>query len=499
MLVAAFAGRLWCMHPLTVARRVDSGMPDAPPDKASDGTSIPQSIDPSIPQPLAHAMTPAELQALRDQRATAYKQLRDLVDAAEKRTENRGQLSAEEQTQYDRMNGELDQLDARIERQEKLGQREAWSRTETQTRTAPPEPGSETRADTRGEPDAEIRAAFREISDDVADELRADPDVQRRCSREYRRSFRTYMRGGFHAMLGAPEARAMQVDSDVVGGFLVAPMQFVAALIVALKNSVFVRRRATVMPVTTSDSLGVPTLDADAADPVWTSEIETGDEDDSLRFGRRELHPHPLAKRIKVSNKLLRSAALNPEAIALDRLEYKFATTMENSYLNGTGQNQPLGVMVPSDQLPAARDSSEDMLQTDFTADALISAQHALKFQYWGRASWTFHRDAMKRIRKLKTGEGQYLWQPGLQAGQASMILDMPYDVSEYMPNTFTTGKYVGLLGDWSYYWIADSLQFSVQRLIELYAEKNQVGLIARAETDGMPVLAEAFVRLKTA
>jgi HK97 family phage major capsid protein len=62
-----------------------------------------------------------------------------------------------------------------------------------------------------------------------------------------------------------------------------------------------------------------------------------------------------------------------------------------------------------------------------------------------------------------------------------------------------TTGNYVGILGDFSYYWIADALDMQVQRLVELYAATNQVGFIARREVDGMPVLEEAFVRVKLA
>ena len=70
---------------------------------------------------------------------------------------------------------------------------------------------------------------------------------------------------------------------------------------------------------------------------------------------------------------------------------------------------------------------------------------------------------------------------------------------SEWAPNTFTTGEYVGLLGDFSHYWIADALSMQIQRLNELYAETNQVGFIGRLETDGAPVLEEAFVRVKLA
>ena len=71
--------------------------------------------------------------------------------------------------------------------------------------------------------------------------------------------------------------------------------------------------------------------------------------------------------------------------------------------------------------------------------------------------------------------------------------------VSEYVPNTFTSGQYVGILGDFSYYWIADAFDMTIQRLTELYAETNQMGLITRWSTDAMPVLENAFARVKLA
>lgn len=81
--------------------------------------------------------------------------------------------------------------------------------------------------------------------------------------------------------------------------------------------------------------------------------------------------------------------------------------------------------------------------------------------------------------------------------GSLDTLLGLPMTISEWAPNTFSTGQYVGLLGDFRRYWIADALSMQVQRLNELYAETNQVGFIGRLETDGAPVLEEAFVRVK--
>jgi HK97 family phage major capsid protein len=300
------------------------------------------------------------------------------------------------------------------------------------------------------------------------------------------------------------ELRALQVDLDTAGGFLVTPQQFAAELIAIVDDQVFIRQLATVITLTSATTLGVPSRDVDIADSDWTSELNTGNEDSALAFGKRELQPHPLAKRIKVSNKLTRAGALDVESIVRDRLAYKFGITQEKAFLTGDGVQKPLGLFIASagNGISTARDIQTGST-TNFTADALIAAKYFLKPQYWASARWLFHRFGIQRIRQLKDSNGQYLWAPGI--GQASLrdgvpatILELPYVISEYVPSTFTTGLYVGMLGDFSFYWIVEALGMQLQRLVELYAATNQTGFIARAEVDGAPVLEEPFVRLIT-
>jgi HK97 family phage major capsid protein len=218
-----------------------------------------------------------------------------------------------------------------------------------------------------------------------------------------------------------------------------------------------------------------------------------------MAFGRRELSPHPLAKYIKISRKLLRMVP-SVDGLVRERLGYKFAVTMENAYLNGTGNQQPLGVFVASnDGISTGRDASTGNTDTEIRFDGLIEAKYTLKAQYWPRARWMFHRDGVKMVAKLKDGNGQYLWRESVRVGEPDRILSFPVMMSEYAPSTFTTGLYVGILGDFAHYWIADALDMEMQRLVELYAATNQVGFIGRMESDGMPVLEEAFVRVKLA
>lgn len=296
-----------------------------------------------------------------------------------------------------------------------------------------------------------------------------------------------------------PEQRALQADSAEAGGFLLAPQAFVAELIAAVKNMSLVRPKARTFPLRESASMGAPSLDADPEDGTWTAEIQDADEDTQMDFGKRELKPHQLAKMIKVSRKLLRLSSVPIEALVRDRLAYKFAVTEEQHFWTGTGAGQPLGMLVASnDGIPTSRDVNTGSA-TGFTADGLIDAMYSCKAVHQAHGEWYIHRDGVKAIRKLKDGQNNYLWQPGIAGAAPDTILGRPLNISEYVSNTYTNGLYAGLFGCLEWYWIADSLAMEIEREDHLYTLSNQVAFIARMETDGAPVLSEAFARLKCA
>jgi len=302
----------------------------------------------------------------------------------------------------------------------------------------------------------------------------------------------------FSRYLRLGETRALSADLDVEGGYTV-PDTFRNELIKKVDDLVFIRQRATVISAV-QGSLGIPTLANDPADSDWTAELATGGTDSTMDFGKRELNPKPLAKKIKVSNKLLRASAIGVEALVRDRLAYKFAITEEKAFLTGNGSGQPLGVFTASAAgISTSQDVSTGNTISSVTFDGLINALYTLKPAYWAGAVLLGHRDLFKQVRKLKDGDGQYIWQPGGQAGQPDRVLGVPFIMSEYAPNTFATGNYVGIIANFEHYYIADALALTLQRLVELYAETNQIGFIGRLETDGMPVLEEAFVRIKLA
>jgi len=401
------------------------------------------------------------LRELLDKRAGLVAEARGILEAAQ--GEDR-ELTQEEQNSWDALMDQVNDFSERIAREERM--RAAEGELDRQ-HLPEPEPRGE------GAEDVETRVA------QWQDEQRA------RLVR--------FLRGDGD---GRIDLRALQASSDTAGGYLVTPVQFVQDLIKAVDNAVFIRQWATRHEVATADSLGAPSLANDPADPGWTSELLIGSEDSTMSFGRRELQPHPLAKYIKVSRKLLRQVS-GIEALVRERLAYKFAVTEENAFLNGDGSGEPLGVFTASDDgISTGQDVSTSNTETEIRFDNLITVKYTLKAQYWPKAKWIFHRDAMAQIAKLKDGEGQYLWRESVRVGEPDRVLGLPVYMSEYAPSTFTSGLYVGILGDFSQYWIADALSMDMQRLVELYAATNQIGYVARMECDGMPVLEEAFVRV---
>ena len=404
---------------------------------------------------------------LRQNRAALVKKAREVLEAPgkEKREETQ-----EDRDKYDRIMADIDSLGNKIKTHERQETLEAEMRAPTET-AEPPEPEGQ-----RGE-----------------DEARAATDEQ------YAEQFRAYLRTG--TMGPMVEQRALQMDSESAGGYAVMPQKFISDLIQARDDMVFVRKMATKYQVPDAASLGAPSLDNDPADPTWVSEITTGSADSTMSFGKRELRPHPLAQSLRVSNKLLRAAAINIEQLVRARLGYKISVVEENAFLNGSGADEPLGVFTASaNGISTGQDVSTGNASTAILPDGLYEAKYALEKQYRTGCVWIFHRDGVKMIMKLKDGEGRYLLTADNRSGpELDRLLGFPVYESEYAPNTFTTTLYVGILGNFSYYWIADALNATIQVVRELYAATNQTGFFSRTETDGMPVHEKAFVRVKLA
>lgn len=383
---------------------------------------------------------------------------RGILDKAE--AEGRTGLEGEEKRAYDAIYADIEKLDNLIEAAERQLEVERGIKTS--------EPAAEE------EPQRSVQPGKDEI---------------------HQRAFEKFLT--LRNDLSNEEQRALVAGVDTEGGYIVSPQEFVKKLIQKIEEKVYIRQLATVYQLKQGDSLGVPTLDEGEDDAEWTPEIKTSQKETDIKLGKRELKTHGLSKLAKVSRKLLRVSAFPIENLIIKILARKFARAEEKAFMTGDGNEKPLGVFIPSsDGIPESQDKTGAI-----TFDTLIDAVEDMSEEY--DPLWIFRKDVLKKIRKLKDNNGQYIWEASVKVGEPDRILGLPYKKSKYIPQTVTVDgtdhKYWGILGDFSYYWIADSLQLEMQRLVEKYATENKIGFIGRKETDAMPVLAEAFIRLKEA
>lgn len=410
-------------------------------------------------------MSLVRVNELRQERANLVAQARELSERAH--TEKRD-MTADENTQYDRIMADVTAKKASIDREEKLLDEER---------------------------------ALAGSGERVETGVRNPQDTDVRNTKEYREAFARYIIGGKDGV-SSEEFRALSAGTASAGGYTVPPTEFVAQLIKDIDNAVVLRSKATVFTLKKAAQLMFPKQTTRIADADWTTEILTGNEDSTLAFGQLILDTAPLAKRIKISETLIHESALPIEDIVRKELAYIFGITFEKALMTADGtNNKPVGIFDTShaDKIPTTRDATATAT-TAIDADVLRTAKYMLKQEYRGRAEWLFHRDSVARISKLKDGENQYLWQPGITKGDPDTLLQLAINESEYAPgSTLAAATYFGALAVWSEYYIVDVLPFQIKKLNELYAETNQVGFIGRYESSGKPAKAEAFVRLITA
>lgn len=290
-------------------------------------------------------------------------------------------------------------------------------------------------------------------------------------SEEYKNAFDSYARYG-KAAADRAILNALQVGTNSEGGFIV-PTEFDTMLVEALQDINELRQYVTVIPVGSDRNIPIENTLGSAS---WTAEEAAYAESDAA-FGQVVLTPHKLTTIIKVSEELLADSFFNVEQYLARNFGNRFGLAEEAAFINGTGSGQPTGLTDGSSLGKTAASA------TAITSDELIDLYHSLARPYRRNATWIANDSTVKIIRKLKGSDGQYMWQPGMQAGQPDTILGRPF-IASSAAEAATTGQKSVLFGDLSYYTVADRQGTVVQRLNELYAANGQVGFRANKRLD---------------
>jgi HK97 family phage major capsid protein len=375
----------------------------------------------------------------------------DMRAVLNKATAEKRDLTADEQSTYDKMEKDLDAIIANIKRLDTI---EAHERDLSQASTNPARPGI------GGAAGKKDKFAFLK-----------DP--------QYVAAFDEYVRGGI-------QAATLNVGTNADGGYLV-PTEYSTTLIELLNKQSAMRQLAN--KITTASDRNIP-LEADYGLADWLAE-EGPFPESGATFDRKTLSAYKLGRIIKVSEELLQDAFFDIPAYVGRAFQRSFGDAEEAAFVVGDGVAKPRGVALDSVKgVDAAATNA-------VTGDELIDLFYSVKPGYRQNGSWLLSDALVKIIRKLKDGQGQYLWQPGLTGGQPDTLLTKKVFFSDSVAVPAATKK-VAFFGDFSYYYIADRAGIAMQRLNELFAANGQVGFRMFKRTDGKLLVGEAVKHILT-
>lgn len=300
-----------------------------------------------------------------------------------------------------------------------------------------------------------------------------------------------YAEAFWNAMRYRKMENALAEGADSTGGYLV-PDEFEHTLVQSLEEFNIMRTLARVIR-TSSGELKIPVV-ATKGTASWVDEGATIPSSDGS-FGQVTLEAFKLATIVKVSKELLQDSAFPLEAFLSQDFGRRIGTLEEEAFLVGDGNKKPTGIFAATGGGQVGVTAAS---QTAITWDEVMDLYHSLKSPYRNKAVFIANDLTVKALRKLKSTDGQYLWQASLTAGTPDTILGRPVYVSSFAP-TIAAGASVLAFGDFSYYWIGDRLNRTFERLNEIYAETDQVGFKATQHVDGKLILPEAVKILKMA
>lgn len=397
---------------------------------------------------------------LREKQAKILADARAMLDSIKDDTP---EAEAKEiEAKYDRAMADYDDLEKKVQREEALAAREA--------KLNEPDPrrpnGDNRQVPGTGEQEkVDLKETFRRWVQFGTEDLSV---AERHAMAQLRANV-------------TPEMRA-QSTSTTAGGYLI-PEGFLPEVEKALKMWGPMMDPGVTRIITTASGnpMPWPTVDDTSNTGALLTE-NTQDSEQDVTFGQKQLDAYTYTSKIvRVSLQLLQDSGFSIDTLLVDLFGERLGRINNSHLTTGTGSNQPNGIVTASSLGKTAASASA------IVADELFDLLHSVDPSY--RASpnfrWMFNDNTLKAIRKLKDGNGNYIWQMGdIRTGAPTTLLDKPYVINQAMADISTGTKPI-VVGDFSKYIVRVVRDFTMLRLVERYADYLQVGFIAFNRIDG--------------
>lgn len=409
------------------------------------------------------------IKALRDQRAEKAREARNLLD-----TNTGTAFTKEVEAQVDALYEEIDRIDAQITRAERQAQIDGDAAS--------------------GERDREAGERIRSLM---------TPE-QREVQDRHAAAFRNFMLFGVNGMTAEDvnvlreatvrNAQSGQQGNGGQGGYLV-PTAWGGQLLEALAEFGGMRDVATVLPTAGGNPLPWPTVDETAVEGEIVAENVAATAAD-FTFGTTQIGAYKFSSKIvTIPFELLQDQGpgIDIEAFTRRALATRIARITNRLFTTGTGVGQPQGIVTASPVGVALANGSA----TSFQPDALIDLEHSVDPAYrrMPGVGYMLHDTTLRFVKKMKDGQGNYLWKPGINSKDPDTINGYGYKINQQMPAMAASAKSV-LFGDMSQYMIRDVMAVTLFRFDDsAFITKGQIGFLAWSRHDGRLVYAGAPVK----
>ncbi len=376
------------------------------------------------------------IKELREKQATIVTEARERLDQINAATDEA--RAKELETAHDAAMAEHDRLEKLIEREERLSSLEKRSEEER----AKKRPVSSNDGEGRGQDDGdklEYRHVFHKF-------LASGADPMELTSEE-----RAVLKAG---VVSKEEFRTQVTTSGGPGGYTV-PVELADQIIKTMKDwgPMYDEDICTVLNTASGNQINLPTVDDTAvtAEKHTEGTALTDDGGKDATFAQKRLDAYVYdTEFVKFSMELAQDSVFNMESLLGTLLGERLARIANKELTVGDGTGDPNGVATASSLGKTAAATAA------ITADEIIDLLHSVNSAYRRspKARFMFADTTLAAIRKLKDGQGNYLWQMGdVKTSQPGTLLGYAYSINDDM-DSLAAAKKVMLFGDFSKYFV---------------------------------------------
>jgi len=286
-------------------------------------------------------------------------------------------------------------------------------------------------------------------------------------------------------MLGekAPKtiAEARALSTTTTGGGYTIPEGFVQNLEVAMLEYGPMLQVAEILRTATGNALPWPTANDTGNKGAQIDESTADATNVDPEFGVMTLNAYKYTSKIVlVPFELLQDSAFNMAAVLGQMLGERLGRIANEHTTTANGSDKPNGIVTAA-ALGVTADSASAI-----TFDEILDLEHSVKNPYRRAGAYMMNDDVLKYVRKIKDGDGNYLWQMGnVLTGTPASLNGRPYFVNDDMAGTIEASAKTMIFGDLSKYKIRMVAEMRLKRLVERYAEYDQDGFVALMRLDG--------------